>query len=175
MVISGHVIVGSGRTAPTLMVLAALVMFVPCEAALGQAPSTTVTTTSPAPDQLTSLKMLWSAMAAIDHANRTGNYSVLRDLGTSAFQARNNPTNLAAIFTGLREQKVDLSATLVVTPTWDIQPTLIQPGTLRMRGIFPLRPAAIEFDLLFSWEEGWRLEGIAVQAQSEIADSPADR
>ncbi len=115
--------------------------------------------------QLTSLELLWSIMAAVDHANRTGNYSVLRDLGSAAFQSRNNPANLAAIFAGLRDQRVDLSSTLVVTPTWEIAPTMVQPGTLRMRGSFPLRPAAILFDLLFLWDGGWRLDGVAVQAQ----------
>ncbi|HEV7660167.1 MAG TPA: hypothetical protein VGO55_10010 [Allosphingosinicella sp.] len=118
----------------------------------------------PVPDRLTSLKMLWSMMAAVDHANRTGNYSVLRDLGSAAFQSRNNPANLAAIFAGLRERNVDLADTLVVTPNWEIAPTIIQPQVLRMRGSFPLRPEAIAFDLLFTWDGGWRLDAIAVQA-----------
>jgi hypothetical protein len=118
----------------------------------------------PVPDQLTSLKMVWSVMAAVDHANRTGNYSVLRDLGTPAFQANNNPANLAGIFARLREQRVDLSDTLVVTPIWEIAPQMASPTVLRMRGMFPLRPQPIAFDLLFSWDRGWRLEGIAVQA-----------
>ena len=103
-------------------------------------------------------------MAAVDHANRTGNYSVLRDLGTTAFQSRNNPANLATIFAGLRERNVDLSNTLVVTPIWEMAPAMIQPRILRLRGRFPLRPAAIAFDILFAWDGGWRLEAIAVQA-----------
>lgn len=107
--------------------------------------------------------MLWSIMAAIDHANRTGNYSVLRDMGSAGFQANNNPSNLAAIFAGIRNRQLDLSDTLVVTPTWEIAPTMVQPNVLRMRGSFPLRPQAIGFDLLFTWERGWRLEGVGVQ------------
>lgn len=118
----------------------------------------------PAPDQRTALKMLWSTMAAVDQANRTGNYSVLRDLGTSAFQANNNPANLAAIFAGLRAQQLDLADTLIVTPAWDVPPRMISPTVLRMRGTFPLRPQPIAFDLLFVWDRGWRLEGVAVQA-----------
>jgi hypothetical protein len=118
----------------------------------------------PAPDRLTSLKMLWSMMAAVDHANRTGNYSVLRDLGSAAFQSRNNPANLAAIFAALRDRNVDLADTLVVTPIWEIAPTVVQQRVLRMRGSFPLRPEAIAFDLLFTWDGGWRLDAIAVQA-----------
>ena len=114
------------------------------------------------PDRLTTLKMLWSIMAAIDHANRTGNYSVLRDLGSAGFQANNNPANLAAIFAGLRNQQLDLSDTLIVSPTWEIAPTMVRPTVLRMRGSFPLRPQAIGFDLLFAWERGWRLDGVGV-------------
>jgi hypothetical protein len=155
---------------------ALLIAVGPAQAALGQArpraapapatarPAAPAAVNLPAPDRLTSLKMLWSMMAAVDHANRTGNYSVLRDLGSAAFQSRNNPANLAAIFAGLRERNVDLADTLVVTPNWDIAPTLIQPQVLRMRGSFPLRPAAIAFDLLFTWDQGWRLDAIAVQA-----------
>ena len=167
--------IGPGRIAPARLVFAALALVFPCQPALAQAPPAAATTTSPAPapDQLTSLKMLWSTMAAVDHANRTGNYSVLRDLGSPAFQTRNNPANLAAIFAGLRAENVDLSATLVVTPAWEIQPTMVQPGILRMRGTFPLRPAAIAFDLLFSWQNGWQLEGVAVQAQSESIATPS--
>lgn len=108
-------------------------------------------------------------MSAVDHANRTGNYSVLRDLGTTAFQSRNNPANLAAIFASLRDQNVDLSQTLIVTPIWEIAPNMVQPRVLRMRGTFPLRPSAIAFDLLFAWDgSGWRIEGIAVQAQRAV-------
>jgi hypothetical protein len=118
----------------------------------------------PVPDQRTVLKMLWGIMAAVDQANRTGNYSVLRDLGTPAFQANNNPANLAAIFAGLRAQQIDLTDTLVVTPVWEIAPQMVSPTVLRMRGAFPLRPQPIAFDLLFAWDRGWRLDGIAVQA-----------
>jgi hypothetical protein len=108
--------------------------------------------------------MVWSVMAAVDQANRTGNYSVLRDLGTLAFQANNNPANLAAIFGGLRGQQIDLTDTLLVTPSWEIAPRMVSPTVLRMRGTFPLRPQAIAFDLLFAWDRGWRLDGVAVQA-----------
>lgn len=118
----------------------------------------------PVPDQRTASKMVWSIMVAVDQANRTGNYSVLRDLGTPTFQANNNPANLAAIFATLRERQIDLSDTLIVTPVWEIPPQMVAPTVLRMRGTFPLRPQPIAFDLLFTWSNGWRLDGIAVRA-----------
>lgn len=102
-------------------------------------------------------------MAALDHANQTGNYSVLRELGTPSFQAANSAAALGTTFQALRNQQIDLSYTLVVAPTFQYPPSIVQDGLLRLRGAFPLRPAAIGFDLLFQNIAGqWRLFGIAV-------------
>ena len=101
-------------------------------------------------------------MAAVDHANKTGNYSVLRDLGSSGFQANNNAATLAASFAQLRQQRVDLSDTLLLAPIYDLTPRIVAPGLMRMRGSFAMRPTAILFDLLYEWNEGWRLEGVAL-------------
>ena len=160
---------GPGRVAPARLLLAALALALPAEAALGQpraAGPAPAPVAAPVPDQRSALGMVWSMMAAVDHANRTGNYSVLRDLGTPAFQANNNPATLGAIFANLRQQGVDLSETLVVTPNWEFEPHMVSPTVLRLRGSFPLRPSAILFDLLLSWDRGWRLEGIAVQTEA---------
>ena len=121
----------------------------------------------PVPDRLAALKLLWSTMAAVDHANRTGNYTVLRDLGTRGFQANNDSARLASIFSVLRTQRIDLSDTLLVTPVWEIAPRMVSPTVLRMRGTLQLRPQAIAFDLLFAWDQGWRLDAVAVQAMPE--------
>jgi hypothetical protein len=52
---------------------------------------------------------------------------------------------------------------LIVSPTFEIPPTLIEGGLLRARGSFPVRPEALGFDLLFQNVTGqWRLFGIAV-------------
>lgn len=118
----------------------------------------------PVPDQLTALKLLWGTMAAIDQANRTGNYSVLRDLGSAAFQSGSNPTTLAAAFTPLRDQGIDLGDTLLAMPNWAQAPTM-QGGQLRMTGSFPVRTAPVVFDIAFIWERGWRLHGLAVRSQ----------
>ena len=115
------------------------------------------------PDQLTILRLVWSSIAARVHANQTGNYSVLRDLGAPSFQANNTSATLGGIFQALRNQQVDLSYALVVTPNYEFPPAIVQGGLLRVRGIFPLRPAAIAFDLLFQNVTGqWRLFGVAV-------------
>ncbi|HEU0099801.1 MAG TPA: hypothetical protein VFQ67_13635 [Allosphingosinicella sp.] len=115
----------------------------------------------PVPDQLTLAKLIWSTMAAVDQANRTGNYSVLRELGSAGFQAGNTPVNLAAVFGRIREQRIDLSDTFLLEPLLDF-PARIEGGLLRIRGAFRMRPTGIQFDLLYQWDGGWRLHAIAL-------------
>jgi hypothetical protein len=115
------------------------------------------------PDSMTVAKLVWSIMAAADQANRTGNYSVLHDLGAPAFQAGNSVGALAAVFQSLRNARIDLANTLLVNPNYDFPPAIVQGGLLRVRGSFPLRPAQIGFDLLFQNINGqWRVYGVAV-------------
>lgn len=101
-------------------------------------------------------------MTAVDQANKTGNYSVLRDLGSSGFQTNNNAAALGEIFAGIRSRRVDLSDTLLLTPTYELAPAIIGPGLLRMRGSFNMRPTGVGFDLIYQWDQGWRLHGISI-------------
>ena len=107
--------------------------------------------------------MVWSTMAAVDHANKTRNYTVLRGLGSPAFQASNSADLLAGIFSSLRLEGIDLSATLLIEPAYEFPPGL-EGGLLRIRGAFRMRPQAVQFDLLYQWNQGWMLQGIAVRA-----------
>ena len=115
-------------------------------------------------------------MAAVDHANVTGNYSVLRDLGAPSFQANNNAAALASVFQGIRNQRIDLGNVLLVSPNYEIPPTFVDGGLLRVRGIFPLRPTAIGFDLLFQSVGGrWALFGVSVAPIAQIPASQQQR
>ena len=118
----------------------------------------------PAPvDQVLVAKLVWSSLAALDHANQTGNYSVLRDLGAPSFQTNNSAATLAGIFQNLRAQQVDVANALIVPPVYEFPPGLIEGGLLRARGTFPLRPTGLAFDLLYQNINGqWRLFGMAV-------------
>ena len=114
------------------------------------------------PDPLTLSKLIWSTMVAIDQANKTGNYTVLRDLGSSGFRANNSSAALAATFSAIREQRIDLSDTLVLAPSYELAPAMVETNILRMRGRFNLRPTAVGFDLVYEWNEGWQLHGVAI-------------
>jgi len=154
--------VGPGRKAPARLLLAAFLAAAAAAPVAAQAPAPAASQAA-VPDPIVIDKLIWSAMAALDQANQTGNYSVLRDLGAPSFQTGNSAATLGGIFQALRNQRVDLGYTLVVSPTLQFPPAIVQGGLLRIRGSFPLRPAAIGFDLLFQNISGqWKLFGIAV-------------
>ena len=108
----------------------------------------------PTPSQLELSKLLWSTMAAVDHANQSGNYSVLRDISAQTFQINFNPARLTEIFAGLRNLDIDLSNALLVPPTYYEAPQMISNDVFRVRGIFQLRPISIGFDVYYQWEQG---------------------
>lgn len=133
--------------------------------AQGSQPSVQVPPSArPTPGQLELSKMIWSTLAAVDHANRSGNYSVLRDISASGFQINNNAAQLAQVFSGIREQNIDLSNTLLIPPTYSVAPQFIREDIFRVQGVFQIRPVSIGFDLYYQWEQGrWKLFGIDLQ------------
>jgi hypothetical protein len=143
------------------LLLAVLLLAVSTGPAAAQAPRPAAAVNA-IPDQAGLARMVWSTMAAVDHANKTGNYNVLRGLGSPDFQASNGAPALSRIFASLREQGVNLSDTLSIEPSYEFPPAL-EGGMLRLRGAFRMRPQAVQFDLLYQWNQGWMLQGIAVR------------
>jgi len=112
----------------------------------------------------------------LNDADRSGNYSVLRDLAAPDFQAGNTAADLAQNFIDLRRRKFDLFTVALAAPQLTAPPALDDHGMLRLTGFFPTRPLQINFDLLFQNSGGqWRLFGISVatpQAETQPEDSP---
>jgi hypothetical protein len=121
-------------------------------------------TTQDSPIQLSqALYLIRSTLLTLNDANRSGNYSVLRDLAAPDFRARNTAADLAAIFADLRARKFDLFAVAIEAPQLAATPSIGADRMLRLRGHFPTRPLQIEFDLLFQDVGGqWLLFGISV-------------
>ena len=119
-------------------------------------------------------KLLWSTIAAVDHANQSGNYSVLRDISAQTFQVNFNPARLTEIFAGIRGLNRDLSTARLVPPTYYEAPQMISNDVFRVRGVFQLRPISIGFDVYYQWEQGrWKLFGIDIQPQQMVEAQPA--
>ena len=122
----------------------------------------------PPPDALT--MMVRSSLLALAHANETGNYTVLRDLGAPAFQTANTAAKLSAIFTDLRERNIDLSGIAYLAPQMTDAPTITPQGLLSISGSIPSRPAALTFQLSYQVVgPRWRLFGIAVNPAPMVA------
>ena len=116
------------------------------------------------------LYLIRSTLLTLNDANRTGNYTVLRDLAAPDFQARNTAADLAQSFSDLRRRNFDLYGAALLAPQLTALPALDQRGFLRLAGYFPTRPQQINFDLLFAnVANQWRLFGIAINTP----DAPA--
>jgi hypothetical protein len=109
------------------------------------------------------LYLIRSTLLTLNDANRSGNYSVLRDLAAPDFQAKNTAADLAVSFTDLRRRNFDLYAAALVAPQLTEAPAIDAGGKLHISGIFPTRPLQIKFDLMFEVSAGqWKLFGIAI-------------
>jgi hypothetical protein len=119
-----------------------------------------------------------NVLTAVNHGNITGNYTVLRDLGSAGFREKNTAAQLATIFRNLREQKVDLSPILILDPQFTQAPALNQAGQLEVVGFFPTQPLHVRFGLAFQRvEAGWMIHTISigvVDPQPARNASPAD-
>ena len=157
--------------------------FVSCTALAGNKPAP-AKPAAQAPQAKQELKMetvqlvalIKSTIVALQHANQTGNYSVLRDLGSPVFRERFDQAQLTAIFSNLRNRGVNLTPVLFLAPNLTRQPEITEGNQLRVVGDFPTQPLKIQYEMLFLQIDGvWRIDGLAVDAapQQAIATAPA--
>lgn len=111
--------------------------------------------------------LLRTTLIALNHANLTGNYAVLRDLGTPKFKSTFTPADLAAAFADIRAKKIDLSPIAVVDPTYQTPIPIDENGVLKIDGHFPTEPVRINFSAAFQLVDGkWMMAGLSVKADS---------
>jgi hypothetical protein len=114
-----------------------------------------------------------SALIAVDQGNKTGNYTVLRDLGAPGFQAVNTAAKLGEIFAKLRNDKLDLSGVAAIEPQLSLLPQIEANGMMHMAGFFPSVPSQVNFELIFAPVDGqWRLFGISVSVGQSAPVAP---
>jgi hypothetical protein len=125
-----------------------------------------------APNDVQLAIMIKATLLAFNNANTTGNYTVLRDLGSPDFQQENTPAQLGDAFRAQRAEAADLSAIVALEPRlW--RPASIDPqGLLHVDGYFASQPKQVSFALVFKEVSGrWRLHGLGTQL-SEAASAP---
>jgi hypothetical protein len=108
--------------------------------------------------------MLRTTLLALDHANKTNNYAVLRALGGPELQ-KFSPEQLSQVFADLRNRGIDLSPVAIVTPQVSEAPQITPEGLLLLVGYFPTRPLQIQFQVAFQSVGGqWKIFGLTVKA-----------
>ncbi|MDP3554057.1 hypothetical protein [Methylocystis sp.] len=120
------------------------------------------------------LILIRSTLLALDQANKTGNYTVLRDLSAPGFQT-NTAARLGEIFASQRKDNLDLSGVAVLEPQLSMLPQIESTGMMHMAGFFPSVPTQIRFELLYAPVQGqWKLFGLSVSLGSSAPVAPSD-
>ena len=118
------------------------------------------------PDGVLALILIRDALSALNQANWTGNYTVLRNYASPNFAKANDPVRLTSIFQPIRAQALDLAPVLVLNPKMSFARVIKNGKQLRLTGYFPSKPKQIHFDLIFEpIVNRWRLFGISVWAK----------
>ena len=120
------------------------------------------------------LYLIRSTLLTLNDANRTGNYTVLRDLAAPTLQAKNTAADLGASFTDLRKRGIDLYPVALAAPQLSSAPFLDPNKMLRLTGMFPTRPLQINFELTFqNVDNQWRLYGISIATPQAAEPTPS--
>lgn len=118
------------------------------------------------------LILIRETLLALDQANKTGNYTVLRDLGSPEFQS-NTAARLAEIFAQQRKDNIDLSGVAVIDPQLTMLPQIESNGMMHMAGFFPSVPTQVNFELMYAPVGGrWKLFGISVSFGQSAPQAP---
>jgi hypothetical protein len=137
---------------------------------------TGVEAATPPPAEVTGVEisvLVRSTVVALDQANRTGNYSVLHDLGDGSFQNAYSQAALADMFRAFRDQNVALNSVVLFDAQLDAPPQLTQDGYLHLLGHFPTTPNEVIFDITYRYEDGpWRIDGLNVGMRKPLAAEP---
>jgi hypothetical protein len=107
--------------------------------------------------------LIRTTLLALNDANRTGNYTVLRDLAAPSFRDRNSAADLAQIFAEMRRAKLDLGIAALLPPELDGGPQLDAARRLILKGHYATEPYRVLFDLQFETVAGnWLLHGVSI-------------
>lgn len=124
-------------------------------------------------DRILVHSLIKSSILSLNQANQTGNYSVLRELGSPEFQANNTNEDLALIFKEIRETGLDFAAIVEYNPIFDIEPTLDDQNNLRVMGYFSTFPK-IEFDLGYQLVNGRFVVDVFTVGIVPVTDTQAE-
>ena len=128
---------------------------------------------APKPDAALAIILIRDALSALNQANWTGNYTVLRDYASPNFARANSPVSLGEIFRPIRSEKLNLSPVLFLTPKITKAELNEKGRKFVLNGFFDSKPKQIHFNLIFEpVENRWRLFGLGVKVVDAVAALP---
>jgi hypothetical protein len=108
------------------------------------------------------LILIRSTLYALDLSNKSGNYTILREMSAPGFAAVNDAARLSASFRSQRDRNLDFSGVLVYEPTMTTMPEIDKSGMMHFAGYFPSASSQINFEMIFAPVNGrWKLFGLA--------------
>ena len=110
---------------------------------------------------------------AVDNANSTDNYTVLRDLSAQTFK-QETMAEFRAIFSPLRTRQIDLASAVLQDPRI-VAAAMKIPGVLGVSGFLTTEPELTTFRLLYRYEEGgWRIGSVTIGQRAPFLARDAD-
>jgi hypothetical protein len=107
-----------------------------------------------------------SVLSTLNDANRSGNYSVLRDLAASEFKDEHSVDDLGRAFARLRESGTELSFVNRTAPEFNSSSLIESDGSMKLEGRFRGPAEDLEFAMTFVEQEGrWRLRTLDVSTK----------
>ena len=83
------------------------------------------------------LILIRSTLYALDLSNKSGNYTILREISSPGFAAVNDAARLSASLRSQRDRNLDFSGVLVYEPTMTVMPEVDKNGMMHFAGYFP--------------------------------------
>ncbi len=116
------------------------------------------------PDAEGLVVLIRRALLSLNDGLLTGNFTVLRDLGSPKFKEANTAHRLGQVFAPIAAQGVDLSAVAIIAPQISQLSSIDEANSaFRVAGFFPGTPVRIDFKLGFALVGGrWLIEEIGV-------------
>jgi hypothetical protein len=138
-------------------------------------PATPAPAARPAtPNQNTVTALVRGTLIALDQANKTGNYSVFREMAGPVFQQQNSAARLAVMFTNMRQSGVDLSHVAVTELKFSPLPAIGPDGMLAVSGSLPVANSSLSFQMRYRKIGAyWRLAGLSVTPAKPAVPAPA--
>lgn len=104
------------------------------------------------------LLLVRSTLLTLNDANHSGNYTVLRDLASQEFQARNTSADLALVFADMRRSNLSLFSVMLLSPQLSSAPEIDAEGRLRVAGYVPTSPQQVKFEVAYeASSRQWKL------------------